>query len=676
MKNPQPPMWRMGVTVPEPHGSGGKVQAGRTPQFIAAFLHLGECGTLLIMSPPEKPQRSNRDAPSENRTQKEKKLVQRENDSIPALSAEYLRSTDKLLLTKPLILEDTCDQIPETALPLILVVTAKRDGYARVTDGEHVGWVEMQRLRKSTAEYSEATTHSDGTLAIRFESWKTGNMEYRVSLQPDTSGLRITNISPMANGKPVNIDGMPKEDVETLFMKMATDPSGVGCEACLMSAYAIRQCPRCLEILVTAAKNSPGSAFRHYDSYKNLPFKSTILHSASEAIHDRIKVSLLIQQNAALASLPKEEILSLLRSAEGVYSSERERIGAAARDGNVPADMPEHFGLSEDVTLGMIGRIRDEWLSLEGLNLKGPDSNEQLTSQLKVLIARNLFWNNKDVAAENVQAEIRNLVAARAVYGPLPLFKGRNVVFVTHNEKTEGTLLSPMLRWMSGNRYNTGKTKTQEAIRRQQGAQASYSFIRSPDKAKEIEVVKKQILEKLSTTPPPLTILLMGHGSPDGVYLHAAGSDDAHGDPSRAITPDDLATVLKERARKFPTSQTQDSQRDIIILLSCFNANFIRNVRAKLGLTLPPIMVGSAGFNQYGVVTPGSEYESNFIRRTLNLSGVEEWQHEDGITTFDDIFQNEFKTETNPGIFIPGDEQFLQIMRNDPKGTGSEEVIG
>lgn len=325
--------------------------------------------------------------------------------------------------------------------------------------------------------------------------------------------------------------------------------------------------------------------------------------------------------------------------------------------------------LIRDPALKNLGGIKKEWLitllypSRDRLHASHQsraafrhDQKKQI-SGLQIIIARNLFFQNRTPDKKSVQKEALRIMAERERYKNLPLFKDRNVLFAAHKEKNrkrsilgkEGEIIF-------------GKEATITAIAKQGGR---VSLERPDHTPTSLQKAKKNTLVKLINTPPPFTFVFDGHGGPDALYFSEgdlSGTQILATAKAMKITCAELQAAYLKRREKFPQKpNTPMQKRDIFILASCFNHTFLRTFYDSLPAHIPkPIIVGCAEYGQFGF-SNNSPFGSSFFADTLNLKSGQPG-------TFQDIFNGEMnQLDGNPSLYIPTENNTLQQLSEREK---------
>ena len=242
-------------------------------------------------------------------------------------------------------------------------------------------------------------------------------------------------------------------------------------------------------------------------------------------------------------------------------------------------------------------RIEDRWLerllvdtASRGLVYATP---EELV-EVKVLIARNLFFGGGKVTRESVRAEFRRLLDLRDRYRRLPVFSGREVVLVASDERADPD--GPPIFGGSGLRGSLEK----EAV-------AVTSYGGGTPTAATDEVMSE--LESVGR----LTFVFTGHGRPGALKYRGA------------LKVRELARALAEQSRST-------GEPVIAVVLACRSHDFARNLLDAFERQAPglpkPILITPEEYGQPWVKAGyGSELSRSLGRRaeavTLGDLGLE-----------------------------------------------------
>lgn len=313
--------------------------------------------------------------------------------------------------------------------------------------------------------------------------------------------------------------------------------------------------------------------------------------------------------------------------------------------------------LNADLALREWTAVKEEWVKKVITESLTP----QQAAQWRAMITRNLSFNRQAVTRENVMSECTRILEQRKKYRGVSLFAGREVLHVAHSE----------LRDKKNKTHRFGSDALQNAIRFQSGND-HYQFIRPEATRESLKEAKDAILKNIVSAGHPFTFVFEGHGSPEAIYL----SDGEVIDEKRVretpdtirITVAELATALRLRSEWFPAvgDPADPRRRDILVLESCFNADFLRALHTRLGDAPKPIVLGASEYGQYSYDQKSDTLGSHFF------SGVLQMGKKNHISTFGDVFEHEFEGPTNPSIYGPDEknttQQVTEIDREKDKG--------
>ncbi len=585
---------------------------------------------------------------------------------------ETPKTKEYRLFREPVTLEDAQEQMQIENMPCLFEVTARREGYVRLKNGKTSGWAKEKDVDTNSYRTTLWVTTEKKSLSVYGRHGDSlGEMTVDGGNPPQVLEAYIWRRGHLLN-KDALKDSSPSYIEECFSNLEIDDRNGLAADAVFSASQDIIRCSKGFDIILKAAKEKPYAAFRHYEKYKDATFATSILQVAAQTIGNPARV------NALLTSIPAfrkmdTKTKKMLRDSS-VKNTDTSKTAKSVIDGfrMGEADVLE---FAKDPALILVSAVKEEWIDWH-LAKMVPDEKPSVPSErwkasVRSMIARNLYFQKLDITETTVRAEFKRIMLERKRYGSIPLFKNRNTIFAAHSELISDTSfwLRPIFRYMSGGKYTFGKKRTLLELEKQKGS-GTLRFSR-PEKNKESLLAnKKAILDRFRNSEPPTTFVFAGHGSPEGLYLDQGENiKDLKGDEIR-ITAKELAEVIRERSEQYPHMTNNASRKDIIVLLACYNATFIRNVYAELKGATHPIMLGSAEYNQMGIVKPMSEFESDFMEKTLNLGGENAWQHEKGVTTIDDVFVHEFESETNPSLYIPDDQgNPMQIAQKNEENT-------
>ena len=356
-----------------------------------------------------------------------------------------------------------------------------------------------------------------------------------------------------------------------------------------------------------------------------------------------------IQKITTLSEGKKEWILSLAleQFAKGIKESALPWQVPLNNEDGLPGSNREWW---EKIAL----KINPDWITLNSWRNLSLEEKQRYI----IYISRNFLFEwktEKDVTRETVGIMITAIEQTRNLYGDLPIFSGRNVLFTANweipNDETKKVL---------GVYNKFGQQVTQDSIRQQSW---SYSFVRPDDTRESAERAKSEILIKFINTPPPFTLIFDGHGFPDKIYLSGWNTDSTESAKKNAIwiSAEELASAYKERMRKWSSyvSETDIAQRDIYVLWTCYSANFSKQFLGLLGNLPKPILIWESEYNQLGIIGKWW-YGGNFLENIINLKSGNP-------TTISTILDGAVQQKSNQAInstsyiFFPIHRSTLQI---------------
>lgn len=203
-------------------------------------------------------------------------------------------------------------------------------------------------------------------------------------------------------------------------------------------------------------------------------------------------------------------------------------------------------GLRKDPALQEhFGKIQDRWLAGLPTGAHGPlYSTVESFIDLKVLIARNLYFGGGEISRSTVRDEVRRLLELRERFGEAPVFRGRQVVFLASAQRAPGSrtlLFAPR--------------QLRTAVARQA---AKFWFPLGHSGEPEAPPPIAAVLEEVEASAP-LTVLFSGHGRARA--LRYRGS-----------------LKVREFARLLAEQPAREGEPTIVILLACYSYNFARRL--------------------------------------------------------------------------------------------------
>jgi len=298
---------------------------------------------------------------------------------------------------------------------------------------------------------------------------------------------------------------------------------------------------------------------------------------------------------------------------------------------------------------------------------------ENLDMETKLILARNLYFKNKEVNEQNLQKEYKKLLENREKYKNLELFKWRNVVFTAHEENLKKEYQSKEV-W----KERFAKEDTIAAIKKQWW---KIKVIHPDNTQEQLKKAKQDTLKALENTHYPMTFIFNWHGWPNEIYLSdwkyiwSKNASIKEKENTIKITVDEIAQALIKRTQNKNLDHNKNNikNKDILIFESCYNHTFIRNLYNKLNKYnqkakkkwLPivnlPITIWESEYNQLWYSNFRSKYWSDFNEKVLNL------KNKNTITTIWTVLKNQDKLEdSNPSVYIPNNHNTqIQLWEND-----------
>lgn len=497
------------------------------------------------------------------------------------------------------------------------------------------------------------------------------------------------------------LQAMTPEQIETALMSQLSQqekkPNNIVLTAVYSYAKYLAKCPRAKEILRVTMQADPTQAFVKFETYQAISCAIEVLEEAAYQLGDKASVVHLISANAAVAKLPEAQKKKLLdlSGRKAVYGATftpryQRRDHKPQSDKFLQDPALQHLQDVQaatrkwrhyvgEVPLSWLRRFKDEIDPAHMPSMSYAEGSD-VEQQMMVMIARNLYFQNKAVTPETVMAETKRILDTRKRYADVPLFAGRNVLHVAHGEKIEDQVdfysKKPLsdaykreIEKKSGDPYRFGGRNLQEAIKKQQNGRGNYSFLR-PEARGEALDTKTKTLQAIRTLAPPATFFFDGHGGPDAFYLTDGSSDFKDvSEKTVSISVREMADAFAERARNFPELKDEDpGKKDICIFYSCYSSTFVHAFYERLEGLPKPATIAAAEYGQFSYTNYSSPLLSTFAHDVLQLGKSE------GVSTFADVFQRELSNDSNPSLYIPdASGRTMQFSRND---TPSEPSNG
>lgn len=229
-------------------------------------------------------------------------------------------------------------------------------------------------------------------------------------------------------------------------------------------------------------------------------------------------------------------------------------------------------------------------------------------------ISRDMYFAGKKASPENFEETYCEIIALRNNKEIIEqsLFKNRNVALFAHNEK-----------WDDGS-TRFGTEYTQQNLKNQKPSELK--IFRAKNTLESLGYTKKEFLKYIENTKN-VTIMFEAHGSPKAVaFTEGVPKEDGtivmpYGNGS--LDYDELSNALAQRHKNG------FHDRPIIIMGSCFNQDFIRNLCAEIQNInnsqkkhIPiPICIGDTEFGQYSFsddIKNGSLFLKAILENKIN----------------------------------------------------------
>lgn len=396
--------------------------------------------------------------------------------------------------------------------------------------------------------------------------------------------------------------------------------------------------PNAEQALTMAALKNPESAADYLHRYAHIPYLMRIIRTIVPKLDTgRIKAIL------KTPNLPEDATAFLSQQLKAKL--ERESLLKNQL-------MPQSDSFHRDGRLADWAAYQPEWF-----NKWTQKFQEIPIVKLRTIITRNLYALGIPPSEQAVDAAAKNLIEQREAMQSVHLFRGRNVILAANSEQ-RGPAGSNQLE----NRF--GPQAVQNSITHQGGTLQLIRGGKESATDEVLEKIKKGLLQKIRTAPPPFTFMFDGHGSDvlhltndivnRDLYNRKRVLELVHG----RITIEELATAFLDRQKNFPElAKGSIQQQDIIVFSSCFSHSFtvrLYEILASKGTTLP-IVIGMAEYGQYGFSDPSSKFGSEFAENTLGLKN--------GSSTLGMIMRQSNNQKTSsPFVYIPYRKKPMQIL--------------
>ncbi len=428
--------------------------------------------------------------------------------------------------------------------------------------------------------------------------------------------------------------------------------------------------PKGREIFMKLAQKKSNDCFSMYKKYKHTPWSSDILIEAAY-YNDLETVERYLKNDSEIKNIPSLMKNNLVLSTKMRKDNEllvKVLLSRQLKDYETKYEFATKINKAlEDPALRNIAKVNPSWLPVypqKGDSLwelfkslfvekEKQYSNKEWNVYWQSMIARNLYFQKKEVNETNVKAEIKNILKMRKRYKNVPIFSGRNVVLAAHSEQKKSDKFGDLNRF--------GKQALVDRIRKDGGKIGE--VLRPQNNLESLKRTKNKILEQIKTAKTPFTFVFEGHGGPDALYL---SDGQAVVDKNKIvetgktikITVEDLFQAYNQRQKKFGAEQSSPEKRDIFVNGSCYSANFIRKFYLLCDKedVIKPIFTGESEYGQYGYSEYRSKYGDTFYDNLFNTTPR---------ATLGDIIENDPRNDnSNPSLYIPDtSNQTMQLSK-------------
>ncbi|OGG79761.1 hypothetical protein A3A39_04560 [Candidatus Kaiserbacteria bacterium RIFCSPLOWO2_01_FULL_54_13] len=346
--------------------------------------------------------------------------------------------------------------------------------------------------------------------------------------------------------------------------------------------------------------------------------------------HPQVRVNFIklasIESSGTLAI--RDELMKLVPPEELIVTRNKEPAAIKYEnpfDRNLYRHTFGNANIFDDEALKNIREIRREDL---------PDDIQKLppleTAQWQVMIARNLFFQNKKADQVAVRQEAERIREFREKYAEYPLFN--HTTIASHEEIYKGRPRFGTAEFIEGVKKHASDTlHISPHLNRERG---DYRVTRE-----SLRNAKEKILQSIRTTQAPFTFFadMHGGGHDNGaIYLsdgqlpntmeekeNGKGREDKRQpketERTEKITAEEIAHAFVERYRDPRKLQMALSKPDVVILASCFSSNIVRSVAKILrDARMPiPVLIGMAEYGQVGFSQFYLKEGSDFARNTI-----------------------------------------------------------
>lgn len=404
------------------------------------------------------------------------------------------------------------------------------------------------------------------------------------------------------------------------------------------------------EIIRIAARKKPRVAITQYHKFVEKPYAESILKNCF--LH--LSATELSKYYGIEVSNDLTEISDAKRDfIEQNYKKffqQKDRL----IDRNVYIDRD---GFNQDPALKNFDLINPDWLD--------PSPEPWKVAQYRMILARNLYFQEKEITQDNVKNEYLRVLEAQEEMSSTTIFKDRNVLMSSHNE------LNTWDRFKGEHLF--GRDEVQDEIRQQGG---ELTALRPDQTYESLKHNKEKTLQSIINTSPPFTFMFSGHGGPDAIYFSDGQPKNTPKAPVEADiveTENTVKITVQEFAEAYIKRHEQHGDPktpDIIILACCYSHTFIRDFYKILedANVKPPITLGIAEYNQLGAADITSAYGYKFHKQVLDFGS-------NTTTTIGTIIENEFKhTTSNPSLYIPTTEGHKMQIAKGQIGPGRHNI--
>lgn len=277
-------------------------------------------------------------------------------------------------------------------------------------------------------------------------------------------------------------------------------------------------------------------------------------------------------------------------------------------------------------------------LSIEVSKVLGTDDRE-----MALQIGRSLYSQGITSLPDKktLALKIKEWEALQAAIDKEKLWEGTNVITVANNEKNI----------LGQRRFDILVDKLNKSIG-PNGTISSFTPSENPTSTELIEL-KRDILNKIATTPPPMRFFFNGHGGPNKLYLTNGEIKngkiyEGNWQDANNISSEELAEATAKRRLNFP-NKLDLIEKDTYIFSSCYNNEFMRkfyeSIEEQEGIA--PRAIGESEYGQYAfspTITLGLIKSENEKLYRFGETG----------TTFGDIRKNQHKfRHSNITIYAP-----------------------